>query len=117
MICRKCGVLLTKSNWHDCCKKIRSYVCIDCGRTLSNNYNHSEEGKARDKRRRMKHPKKVKARQIFNDAVTSGRIVKETCEFCGIEYKIEGHHHDYEQPLNVMWLCKICHRTLHEVMK
>lgn len=36
---------------------------------------------------------------------------QETCE------KIEMHHVDYDRPLLVFWLCKICHRYHDELIK
>jgi hypothetical protein len=31
---------------------------------------------------------------------------------CGAT-KTEAHHTDYSRPLDVVWLCKHCHRLLH----
>jgi hypothetical protein len=38
------------------------------------------------------------------------------CEKCGVssgERALHGHHEDYSQPLDVVWLCSSCHRTEH----
>jgi|SRR5215472_1854332 len=41
-----------------------------------------------------------------------GKLQPETCECCGTA-KVEMHHDDYTQPLQVRWLCKRCHVDLH----
>ncbi len=60
------------------------------------------------------HQKKHKARGVLNKALKSGKILKplncSTCEKLG---RIEGHHDDYEKPLEVIWLCTSCHGKLH----
>lgn len=57
--------------------------------------------------------KKDSARQAVRRAVRNG-IVKRvlTCEKCGAA-KPQKHHHDYEKPLDVHWLCAKCHAAVH----
>jgi hypothetical protein len=33
------------------------------------------------------------------------------CSACGVECKPQGHHPDYSKPLEVVWLCRPCHRV------
>ncbi len=35
------------------------------------------------------------------------------CSRCNSTKKIEGHHPDYNEPLNVIWLCDACHKAEH----
>ena len=64
-----------------------------------------------------KDPEKATARQILNRAVRRGEIVKPAvCSQCnrGGDYsRIEAHHDDYSRPLDVVWLCAVCHRRKH----
>ena len=64
---------------------------------------------------RKNHPTRRKAVNAVNNAVRNGVLVKpNNCQSCGIEAKrIEGHHCDYNKPLDVMWLCDPCHKEWH----
>jgi transposase-like protein len=57
---------------------------------------------------------KSSARSKLGRAVRLGGIAKPaTCEKCGSDKYIEAHHPDYGKPLDVRWLCRVCHRALH----
>ncbi len=45
-------------------------------------------------------------------AVKSGKLVRQPCVECG-ELKVDGHHDDYDKPLEVVWLCRPHHMRLH----
>src|SRR5215203_4328596 len=45
-------------------------------------------------------------------AVRAGRLVPEPCAECGAEVSL-AHHDDYEQRLDVRWLCDRHHRLWH----
>lgn len=34
------------------------------------------------------------------------------CGLCGKRSRVDGHHEDYAKPLQVLWLCRSCHRAL-----
>lgn len=59
--------------------------------------------------------KRAGSRSILAKAVQNGTIEKpEFCQDCGkTDCIIEGHHDDYEKPLDVIWLCKQCHTETH----
>lgn len=59
------------------------------------------------------HPDRMKARNKVSAAVRSGVLQKRPCAFCGADGRLEAHHHDYEKPLDVTWLCTPCHRRFH----
>ena len=39
------------------------------------------------------------------------------CSFCKQNNKVDGHHPEYNEPLKVVWLCKSCHKKLHNKIK
>ena len=52
-------------------------------------------------------------------AIENGLLIKpSTCQICGkCECEIQGHHHDYSKPLDVVWVCTECHGKLHKKYK
>lgn len=60
--------------------------------------------------------KKTKAKELVEQAVYAGVLIKpEKCEECGLEGLIQGHHDDYDMPLEVRWLCRQCHVDWHQI--
>ena len=69
--------------------------------------------RAMDKYRKI-YPMAYAAHVITSNAIRDGKLVRPTnCSECNSTHKIEGHHDDYTQPLNVRWLCEDCHRKWH----
>jgi ribosomal protein S27AE len=61
---------------------------------------------------RRKNPKQASAHRKVAYAVSAGKIKRTACAFCGCA-GAEAHHHDYEKPLDITWVCAKCHRRLH----
>ena len=57
------------------------------------------------------------AQSILNQAVKDGKINKPSrCERClNPTKKLQGHHWNYKEPLDVRWVCQPCHKTIHLV--
>jgi hypothetical protein len=60
---------------------------------------------------------KVKAARKARYARTKGRLERESCEACGSDVEVDGHHEDYARPLDVQWLCRSCHAAHHRVRR
>lgn len=59
-----------------------------------------------------------RAIRILNKAVKKGIVIRpDHCLFCGSGGRIEAHHIDYSDPLNVLFLCICCHRAQHRKSK
>ena len=68
--------------------------------------------KIRKERQQKLHPNRYAANVILNNAVRDEKLEKLPCFICGAK-KVEGHHPDYDRPLDVVWLCPKHHRKLH----
>lgn len=55
------------------------------------------------------------AHRIFHQAIKSGKVIRQPCFVCGYE-KVEGHHPNYDAPLDVVWLCRMHHRQAHALV-
>lgn len=66
---------------------------------------------AKEKIYRKKFPLKVKARRLSKD------ILLDKCKFCGSLESLERHHPNYNEPLNVVILCKTCHQNFHKAIR
>lgn len=58
-------------------------------------------------------PNKSLARKATNHALRVGTLTKGPCEVCG-EQKVDVHHMNYNDPLDVKYLCKRHHRAWHK---
>lgn len=126
-VCTACHTKKDKEQFSKDATKIyhegRSKICKEC--------RHKQYLKAKvTKRYRDRHrvysknfqknnKEKVRAHALLKRAVQKGIVIKPTrCERCSGEFpiqKIQGHHEDYNKPLDVKWLCWLCHlKTHHE---
>lgn len=62
-------------------------------------------------------PEKAVAYLTYKKALRNGAIVRCSCQRCGAASNIHGHHPNYKEPLNVMWLCSSCHSLWHAVRR
>lgn len=70
------------------------------------------------KRYRENHREKINAQNQLRDHVKRGNIIKPSkCSICASDKWIEAHHADYTKPLDVVWLCKKCHVSIHKGFK
>lgn len=63
------------------------------------------------KQSRLRNHQKYKARTDVSNAIRDGRLIKLPCIYCS-NPKSEAHHSDYSDPLNVIWCCFKCHRSI-----
>lgn len=56
---------------------------------------------------------KANCRSYLNTYLKRGVIKKLPCSICN-NIQSEAHHHDYTKPLDVIWLCRECHLSIHK---
>ena len=69
-----------------------------------------------EKTKRMRREKKglQKSHNAVTRAIKKGTLVRPSiCSRCPATENIQAHHDDHEKPLDVMWLCPICHAQRH----
>ena len=84
-------------------------------------YQRTERGTAASRRAKTAHyyryPRRSAARTLFSNAVRDGKIqAQKICSRCGAE-PAQGHHENYDSPLQVIWLCSKCHALRHKEMR
>lgn len=74
-------------------------------------YSNIEKSREEARQRRRKNLTAARARAAVRRAIDRGDLARpSTCPKCGAgDRRIEAHHSDYTQPLEVEWLCSKCH--------
>jgi len=106
------------------CKRLYNREWKWANREASNAYHrayrreHNQLMSGSVRQYRQKYPDRVKANNAINHAIERGDIIRPTtCERCGKTCKPDGHHPDYNKPLEVQWLCCECHKVEHGYCK
>lgn len=69
------------------------------------------------------HPPEQRPRSVWwhgahaavQEALKLGLLVRKgACELCSSDIAVVAHHDDYKRPLDVRWLCGICHTAWHQ---
>jgi len=59
---------------------------------------------------RVKHPKQHLARRLARKIkIPNGQL----CQICKNKLAVERHHEDYDKPLEIKFLCMLCHKRCH----
>lgn len=100
----------------------QKYYCLACKAEKSRRWRESKrpsktEADAAAAEKRLIASFKRNVRKITEEYIRKGVLVKQPCEKCGTEEKIEAHHDDYNKPLNVRWLCRKHHLEHHRKHK
>jgi len=75
-----------------------------------------KQSKASSKRSQLRYPDRERSRRAVENAKISGKlVVPDKCSECMCVCTPEAHHdsYDYDQRLNVRWLCRKCHAAHH----
>lgn len=130
--CKKCGKSKSIDEYyiHKGMADGHLSFCKECVRERVSAYGKTPRGRAVDRKRNQKMArilkrreycrtqgkkwkKKRRAQSTLKRAVYAGKVEKKPCEVCGTTEWVEGHHSDYNKPLDVMWLCSLHHKEWH----
>ena len=93
--------------------KNRKYDKANRSNRSENNKKYYQDNPEKRKEYYEKNKKHKLAGGKLRYAVKTGRIIKPSqCERCPSTENIQGHHEDYDYPLDVIWLCRSCHARL-----
>ena len=134
-VCFKCNILKPLSDFYKHSKMGDGHLnkCKDCAKKDVHTHREENLEKVREydrnrpnktervakttvytKEYRVRYPNKYKAHLLVNNAVRGGSLSKPTvCETCFSDFRIVAHHNDYLKPLDVTWLCEVCHKAWH----
>lgn len=105
--CKECAKKDVRSNYFG---KIDSYRQYE--RERHQRPERKEQIARYQRKRRSSNPVKAMAWNMVSNAIRDGRLERLPCEGCGA-VPAQAHHHDYSKPLDVKWLCFVCHRKEH----
>lgn len=100
---------------------INSFMCRPCNSERMARYRATKNGRERTRIANLKSQKKYYdkhlSRQKLHYNINQGKVLTQyKCEDCASEHFVEAHHPDYAKPLDVRWLCKLCHSNSHRVI-
>lgn len=64
-----------------------------------------------------RNPRKRAAEITFGNWIRYRPEIRKPCEVCGETDRVHGHHENYDEPLNVKWLCPKHHSERHKEMR
>lgn len=132
--CFKCHELKPLSNFYAHPKSKDGHLnkCKECTKldVLTYRANNLEKVRAYDKQRsknkerikaayeitkawRQADKRRMAAHNAVSRAIKSGKLIRLPCQKCG-NPKSVAHHEDYDNLLNVVWLCQSCHVKHHK---
>lgn len=83
-------------------------LCLACHAAYIREWRKSHALKPEERR-------KMNARSYAHTYLKRGKLEKLACELCG-SVNSQMHHPDYSKPLEVTWLCRVCHLNWHRTV-
>lgn len=109
--CDKCKRAAYMRNWYRCKSRSERRALVaqrDPERVRSADRTRYHEQQKAD-------PNAMKRRSAtftVNNAIRDGRLQRLPCEGCDAS-PAQAHHDNYDRPLDVRWLCTVCHAAEH----
>lgn len=120
--CRKCknqkGDSIRSSKPLENLNKTRFYlICNQCNNNIYRIYRNKNKDKIKDivNKYEDKNSEKRTAWGKVAYAIKKGLLEKpKECQICNLESRLDAHHKNYEKPLEVLFICRICHNAIHK---
>lgn len=92
----------------------RGTECKVCANACVKDWQHRHKAKLNEWQMRYYRNNREKklAHSRANHAVKIGVLEKQPCSQCNAP-TADKHHHDYSRPLDIVWLCRKCHKAEH----
>jgi len=91
--------------------------CKDCARAYERTRHRDRKEYYREYERKTERDKLAhNAKSKVWYAIETGKLERLVCQECGKDLG-EAHHEDYNKPLEVVFLCRSCHKLLHNARK
>lgn len=118
--CSRCKAAGTPLLKYSKTQTTQYHLCRSCQSKRQKKYHETQRGRLAinkaNRRTYAKHPEKHAARKQVAMAIKEKNMKRPPlCELCGRAGRIEGHHMDYDHPLEVLWLCTSCHASFHKL--
>ena len=134
--CNRCGITKPLTDFYKCRGMADGHFnqCKACKKVYADDYTAKNIEVLRAKgRERMRDPERARISNELTKAwknadirrkkchtavkteIRAGRLKRQPCVRCGDE-KTYAHHEDYDKPLDVVWLCPVCHKQRHKEM-
>ena len=108
--CKECWKNRVKANRKDKAEYYREF-----DRKRGSDPKRKAQFIAKQRRRRAKDDGYQAAHSAVARAITKGTLIRpDHCTRCLIPCSPQGHHDDHSKPLEVMWLCPVCHAQRHK---
>lgn len=105
--CKECAKKLVKQARDKNIERVREYdrIRAKLPHRISKNVANTRSYRARNEKR-------ARCMAAVAYALRTGKLKKLPCFICG-DLHVEGHHPDYDAPLDVVWLCPAHHKEIH----
>src|SRR4051812_42781748 len=99
--CKECGTVFMAHQFPDGRFK---RLCVPCDRAYQQEYRNRRKAAAEDRAagRDPEFANKQRVRHATQQAIRSGKLIRQPCEECG-DANSEAHHEDYSKPFDVKW--------------
>jgi adenosine deaminase len=91
---------------------LKKYRKTDYFQSYQKEYRKTDACRESNKKSHLKYSNARKSRLYFGNNKHNIEVIS-NCEKCNSANQVEAHHHDYDLPMDVTFLCRSCHEGWH----